>query len=293
MAALPAAASAVDRYATPDGVGAHPCISGDPCSLETAVEGASTNDHVILVGGVPPAAPFVAPPNVNVPNDVVVRGTTAGRPVVSFASGTGFFLGTASVLRDLDIEYTGDSAAIQFNNGASPGVIERVFAHTLDGDGPDDARAPCFALGDAVIRDSVCWYDTDSIQSAAIEGRALSGTENHTVTVRNSTAISSPATPGGQDEPAIMGHAQNGGVVTINVTNSIARSESGPDVLGFVLTGSPSRSRSTIRTTRPSPPPKSRLRSPSRAPRPTRRSRRYSSTHPTVTSARPRRRPAR
>jgi hypothetical protein len=237
MVALPAAASAADRYASPAGVGGEPCAVGDPCPLELAVEGAGTNDQVILAGGVPPAAPFVAPPNIIVPNDVVVRGAVGVRPMIIFGDGPGFGLGSNSVLRDLEVEYTGDSAAIQFNNGASPGVIERVVAHALDGAEPQAARAPCFALGDAVIRDSVCWYDTDSPQAGAIEGRALSGTENHTVTVRNSTAISTPTTPAGQDEPAILGHAQSGGVVTINVTNSIASSEAGPDVSGFVVGG--------------------------------------------------------
>ncbi len=175
---------------------------------------------MILVGGFPPADPFVAPPNLNVPNDVVVRGTTAARPVVSFGPGTGFFLGSASVLRDLDIEYAGDGVAIQFTSGASPSVIERVFVHS---DGAT-AFAPCFVTGDATIRDSVCWADTASPNAWGMEVRANLGAD-FIVNIRNSTVISSSSQAG-------MLARTSGGTAAVNVTNSIVRSDTGADIQG-------------------------------------------------------------
>ncbi len=228
MAALPAAASAVDRYAEPDGDGISPCAIGDPCDLEFAVEGASTNDQVILLGGVPPADPFVAPPNINVPNDVVVRGATGARPEVGFASaGVGFFLANGSVLRDIDIEFAATSTAVQVQNVTTPAVIERVFVHTTGA----GAFTPCFITGAATIRDSVCWSDTVSANAYGMEVRT-GAADDFTVNVRNSTLITSSTLPG------MLGRTLGGvGSATVNVTNSIVRSGSGNDIQGQDLGG--------------------------------------------------------
>ena len=230
MAALPAAASAVDRYAAPDGDGLDPCASSDPCALDFAVEGASTNDQVILVGGVPPATPFAAAPNINVPNDVVVRGATGARPQVDFASaGVGFFLANGSVLRDIDIEFAGTSTAVQVQNVTTPSVIERVFVHTTGA----TAFTPCFITGAATIRDSVCWSETPSANAYGMEVRT-GAADDFTVNVRNSTLITSSTLPG------MLGRTTGLGVgsATVNVTNSIVRSGSGNDIEGQDLGGS-------------------------------------------------------
>jgi hypothetical protein len=223
MAALPAAASAADRYTSPAGAGGDPCAVGDPCPLELAVQGAGTNDQVILIGGVPPSAPFVAPPDINVPNQVVVRGATGARPEVGFASaGVGFFLANGSVLRDIDIEFAGTSTAVQVQNVTTPAVIERVFVHATGA----VAFTPCFITGAATIRDSVCWSDTPSANAYGMEVRT-GAADSFTVNVRNSTLITSSTLPG------MLGRTLGGvGSATVNVTNSIVRSGSGNDIEG-------------------------------------------------------------
>ncbi len=157
------------------------------------------------------------------------------------AGNSGFFLGATSVLRDFDIEYEANGPAIDFT--ISGGNIERVFVHSVGA----TSYAPCYITGPATVRDSVCWNDTDSANGAGVEVRPLTGT--FTASIVNSTVISSSAQPG------LMGRTLGGGA-TVNVTNSIVRSDTGTDVLGQVLSGTENlRSCWTTPTTRPSPIP--------------------------------------
>jgi hypothetical protein len=229
MATLPSAASAVDRYAAPDGDGANPCAVSDPCALEPAVEGASDGDQVILVGGAPPNPPFVQTSAANpivVPAGADVRGATGAHQVVNFApavgANTGFLLGDTSTLTDFDILYEGSGAAVIFST--SGGNMERVFVRSVGA----NANGPCFITGPTTIRDSICWYDTDSIQGAGVELFLQTG--DVSVNLVNSTIVSSSV------EPGLYAYTV-GGAATVNVTNSIVRSDTGPDVRGQVLAG--------------------------------------------------------
>lgn len=222
-AALPAAAGAATRYTEPGGDGIPPCLVSDPCEIENAIEGASNGDEVILLGGVAPASPFdpagVSP--ITVANNVTVHGAPGARPTIDLGTTTtdGIYVYPGSTLRDLNVEHSGGAHAAILLFG---GTLERVVSHTTS----PDSFSSCYAFAAATIRDSVCWYDTNSIQGAGIDliGNAGGGT----LTVRNSTAISTGATPGIR--------ARSVGVpAPVIVTNSIARSESGSDVTAQLL----------------------------------------------------------
>ena len=287
MAALPAAASAVDRYATPDGVGADPCISGDPCSLETAVEGASTNDQVILVGGFPPAASFRGASECE-------RAERRGGSRHHRCASRGQFRPPAPASSWGPPRSSGTSTS-NTRGMARPSSSPAAPPPASSSASSSTRTAPLRS------RRASSWATRPSATASAgptpprpnacgMEVRAHLGTANFTVNIRNSTVIS-------QLIPAPGCSARtSGGMAAVNVTNSIVRSDTGARHPGIqYLPGrTPSPSRSTTPTTRPRPiPAELTLDHQPRHRRPTRRSRPCSWTHPAVTSTRPRRRPGR
>lgn len=209
------------------GNGAEPCLVSDPCSIETAINDASTatSDDVTLLGGLPPA-PYTTSTPLVVPPNVTVHGAIGARPLIQAdgnGSAPGITLGVGSVLRDLVLDFDGPNLpAIQLVGG---GTLERVTSRTTGSSSP----GACGTLdgGTPVIRDSVCWHDGPTTVNPAGGVIARKGVvDPQILTLRNVTAISSD----NNDEAGIFAIQSSGNALTVNATNTIAFSENGSDV---------------------------------------------------------------
>jgi hypothetical protein len=225
-----ASASAANRFAEVEGNGPAPCLVSDPCSIEIAINGASTaaSDDVTLLGGVPPS-PYVTSTPLVVPSNVTVHGAPGSPAVVNtdVGSAPAVTLGAGSLFRDVDVEHTGvNFPAIRLDGG---GTLERVIAHASGGS--TDGGCQTEGGGSPVIRDSVCWHDGSGGNGGGVQGRNASVTAQ-TLTLRNVTAVTSNARPG------VQATRVDGGALTINATNVIAQSGTGPDV-GYTAGFSP------------------------------------------------------
>ena len=221
----PAAANAANRYASPAGTGADPCIVSSPCPIADAVNGATSGDDVTLLGGVPPAAPFtstaslglVCSPGCSIINGITVHGAPGARPVVNFNTtpgDDGFAVGTGSTLRDVVL----NSSSTQTNLlEVIGGTAERVSAHNS---GTDDSNYACVGGSGAIIRDSVCWFSgpaaTDESSSAFAAFTQAFSVAPDTVTLRNDTIFA-------ENGNGLLAVAANGKTMTVNATNVIAR----------------------------------------------------------------------
>jgi hypothetical protein len=215
-----APASAANRFAEVGGDGPEPCLASDPCSLVTAVNSAAANDDVTLLGGLSPD-PYVTSTALVVASNVTVHGTPGALAVIETDVGNApaVTLGAGSVLRDVDVEHTGTNfAAVVLSGG---GTLERVISHASGGSTAGGCQTA--EGGSPVIRDSVCWHDGSGGNGGGVEGRNAS-TSAQTLTLRNVTAIATNA------RPAIRATRVDGGALTINATNVIAQSSTGPDV---------------------------------------------------------------
>jgi hypothetical protein len=225
-----ASASAANRFAEVGGDGTEPCLASDPCSLETAVNGAAANDDVTLLGGQPPS-PYITSTALVIAANVTVHGTTGARPVIqsSASGGPGVRLNSGSALRDVIVDYSSSNAsAILLDSG---GTLERVTGRTTS----SGADGGCGTVngGTPVIRDSVCWRDGGATANpvGGVAARNDSGTAQ-TLTLRNVTAIST-------EEAGIFAIKSDGGALTVNATNTIAFSQNAGDVahlMGFTPT---------------------------------------------------------
>jgi hypothetical protein len=217
------------------GDGPEPCLSSDPCAIETAINAATTatSDDVTLLGGLPPA-PYTTSTALVVPSNVRVHGAIGARPVIqtNAGSGPGVKLSSGSALRDVVVDYSGaNDAAILLQGG---GTLERVTGRSTG----STSEGGCRTLdgGTPVIRDSVCWHDGPSTTNPVGGVTARNGTAvAQTLTLRNVTAISSD----NNDEAGIFAIRSGGGALTVNATNVVAFSENGSDVahlMGFTPT---------------------------------------------------------
>jgi hypothetical protein len=223
--AAAAPAGAAERFAAVGGTGGEPCLETAPCSIEVAINDANggTNDDVTLLGGVPPAAPYVTSTALLIPTGVTVHGAAGARPVIETDPGSaiGIELNAASVLRDVVVEYSGTNfPAVRLTGG---GLLERVTAHATPAAGSTSGGCATFDGGTPVIRDSICWHDQAGANGGGVEARNGSATPQ-TLTLRNVTAVSSNARPG------LFAVRSGGGALTVNATNVIAQSGTGSDV---------------------------------------------------------------
>lgn len=214
-------ASAANRFAEVGGNGAEPCLVADPCSIETAINSATANDDVTLLGGLPPS-PYTTSTALVVASNVTVHGTTGARPVIQSDPGSfpGVKLTTGSILRDVIVDYSSSNAsAILLDSG---GTLERVTGHSTSS-GADGGCATANG-GTPLIRDSVCWREGGGTANPV--GGVTSRNDSavaQTLTLHNVTAISS-------NEPGLFAIRSDGGGLTVNATNVIAFSESDSDV---------------------------------------------------------------
>jgi hypothetical protein len=222
LAVAPAVASAANRFASPTGSGAT-CELGNPCSIETAINSAGVNDDVTLLGGLPPN-PYSTSTALDPPaTGVTIHGAPGARPVIETSDLNGFDISDGT-LRDVVIEHTGNNGAGAFSNGGA--LIERVSSHASG-----IANGACVIGPGDVIRDSTCWFtgvDTPNDSNALKVFAGFSG--GTTATVRNVTAVSSGTSAG-------LWAAAFDGSSTVNATNLIAFSGTGPDVRTFQFPG--------------------------------------------------------
>jgi hypothetical protein len=158
-AALPASASAAERFAAPGGGPAAGCSQADPCDLVTAINGAAGGDSV-----------FVAPGSYGSPSariatvlsdggaPLTIRGQTIGanRPVIWLGGSAQLFLtGSGTTVADLHLEHDNGQP---LRGGALQGelTVTRVLAHATGSN-----AAACALANFATVADSVCWASGD------------------------------------------------------------------------------------------------------------------------------------
>lgn len=210
VAAVPSAASAAERHASPTGGGVG-CTSAVPCSLAEAVKIAVEGDEVI-------ASPGDYPLTTTLEDQakITIRGVPGQpRPRLLFSGPyqTGLRLMNGSLLRDVEIEQAQPVPAVD-TSGAR---LDRVVVK--GGGGINDCSV---SLLNGLIRDSVVVADRSPICSLAF------GYSTNTSTYRNVTAIATE--PGAS---AITLGAT--GKVTASLTNVIA--QGGPGGPGFSVIG--------------------------------------------------------
>jgi Ca2+-binding RTX toxin-like protein len=219
-----APASAANRFAEVGGNGPEPCLASDPCSIETAINSASTatSDDVTLLGGLPPA-PYTTSTALVVPSNVTVHGTIGARPVIEtdVNNDTGVEIHAGSVLRDVIVNYSGTNEdAITLIGG---GTLERVSGVATATSGSAEGGCGTDGAGTYLIRDSVCWHGEPGGANGGGIDAANFGAGAQTLVLRNVTAVSVNARAG------LFARNTNGGV-TVNATNVIAQSATGADV---------------------------------------------------------------
>jgi hypothetical protein len=141
---LPAAAGADTRYAEPGGDGPEPCLRGNPCDVEVAVESllVENGDEVVLLSG-----DYVLADELVVIDDIVLHGED-GQPrpriVSTGARAVATNFTSEALIRDLEIEHDGPGPALD----VAVDVL-RVEVHTTG----SFACSPFFPM---TIRDSIC-----------------------------------------------------------------------------------------------------------------------------------------
>ncbi len=173
--ASPAHAATV-RYAVPGGSSTNSCASpATACSLDKAVNQASTGDEVVVVSGTYAMGTTSLS---NSKNGVNVHGVAGQpRPLIVTAADFGLALtGASSRVADLSISQTGGLYGL--NVFASSVVVQRVEVHST-------APVACTTGISGLARDLICV--TSATGGVAIDDSWGSGT--YALTLRNVTAI--------------------------------------------------------------------------------------------------------
>ena len=207
-------ASAATRHAAPRANGTGSCAPSAPCSLFTAIGGATNGDEVIVEAGeYTDAAGDLGPPAVEfiqIPIGVEVRGE-AGKPrpkiVLEDAKWTGgvFMVGPQDVVAHLEIA----TAVATANINQFGGTIEDLIARNTSA----SANFAC-AQTFGTMRDSVC---LSSAPSSAALGVSNSTASTLTATLRNVTAIDT-----GSDGVGLSYAIFNGGTMTVDAKSVLA-----------------------------------------------------------------------
>ncbi len=176
-ACAPAAAQAVQRYASPTGAGTA-CTQASPCTLDTAVEDAAVadGDGVIVTPGVYTTADVLV-------SDAISLHGQAGqpRPTINVSNGSGLRVTDVATVSDLKVQ--GVSAGVVAALGSAGSTFERLDV-AISGAG----GTACTAVDAVTIRDSVCW--AGGATAWGVGGNAVSppaGT--YAIKLRNVTAV--------------------------------------------------------------------------------------------------------
>ena len=142
---LPAGAGAAQRYVTTAGSGSA-CTEPAPCSIETGINGAASNDEVIVA----PGTYTTSTPLANNSNSLSVHGPAGGpRPVVRTSAPTGLQLNGFSIsVADLTVEHTGSAYGVVLFSAS--GAFQRLEVHS------SSPFAACYIGVTVTFRDSLC-----------------------------------------------------------------------------------------------------------------------------------------
>jgi hypothetical protein len=194
-------ALAAQRYASPAGSGSA-CTSGTPCDLQTAVNGSSAGDEVIVnPGDYGPIAATIGPLN----NNTYIHGVY-GQPPPRLHFSSGYLRIDNPGDRGSYLQVDGATTPpLQVGGTASEG--DQIYAHAT-------ANNACVVYGTLI--DSVCW-------ASGASDNAISGAGSATFTpiLRNVTAEGTGA--GGV---GIEYHASSGGHLTLTAVNVIVHGTS-------------------------------------------------------------------
>lgn len=208
LAALACAsrAQAEQRYATPAGSGSA-CSQPTPCSLRTAIEGAVSNDEVVIIAGSYTLSNGVVTQlgvkNVYVHGDL---GTPAPKITASMAFGSA--IGVNGRLSYLDVTNGGENASAV--GCGTKGIVERVRATSIGAN-----AIGIYQDEDCLVRDSVVRAD-GSNATALYSG----GYEGERGVARNVTAIATGTESAGiRSSTTIIAGAQSH---SLDLKNTIA-----------------------------------------------------------------------
>ncbi len=199
FALTPAAASAIDRFASPTGTGSL-CTQAQPCDIVTAVNDPVSGDITIGPG-------TYGPISTNLTDSGAYQLTIHGeagqpRPVIETTATYGFNLTDASsTLSDVQVDDTADDTTGVLLGGGS---ADHVFVE-------DSGSGALACSPDGKLIDSVCWASGTNVVGVS------ESDPNAVGTLRNDTVIASGA--GGI---AIDLNAAGGTPLQINMTNTIA-----------------------------------------------------------------------
>ncbi len=217
LAAAPAAMAT--RYAAPGGTNGDPCTFAQPCSITTAITGATALDkEVRLFGGHYPALPATVQTAVGASDIGAEPGT--GRPVIHLGGGTQLRVIGGSRIADVDIVAdlpVGDALFM-----ADGGVI----AERIRVSGPAASGVRLGASGTpSTLRDSLVLNSSPNSSSTGVSMECNGCTS--TARVSNVTVIT-------KSGPALKAIADPNGAssATMHVVNTIALATGGgvPDV---------------------------------------------------------------
>jgi hypothetical protein len=162
FALVPAAASAADLYANPNGTSNGACGQADPCDIVSAVGDATKGDTVIVEPGT--YTPTMTVDDGGAGGPITIEGEPGvARPVIDSSASYGIEILEGSTVSDLDvIDHEGDSWGIYVAN--NPGNVDHVYVQT---DGTPSGA--CYI--DGSLTDSVLGQRTDRRWSRGDRGR--------------------------------------------------------------------------------------------------------------------------
>jgi len=210
-----APASAVNRYAHPDGSGSAPCTDNvpvtDACSLQNAFIALQDGDDLTLNsgGGIGNYSTLI---ELSINQQATVHGSAPGVPatVISSAANIAVSMSTGSVLRDVRVVHTGPAGSFGLRMGDNT-LAERVAVD----DGATLQHSCSVGGTGATIRDSVCW--NRSVGGSAVHAE-YDGGFTFDLNLRNVTAV---ATANSADGIA-LDVSEPSTKATVHATNVIA-----------------------------------------------------------------------
>ena len=210
LLAVPAAASAANRYASPAGSGVA-CTQLAPCDLQTAIGLATTFDDIFVPGNLGDynqSAP-IAPTN----DTLHIHGTN-GRPRIVFSAG-GLDLTQSESTTAINLRVESQSGSTAFLLGKHNGAGNVIATNNSGGSACDlhGVLDPVTGGGAAALVDSVCWSTGSGAFALRTEG---------VNSLRSVTAIAS-----GANGEAIHAFAQTLEAGNDELVNVIARGGAG------------------------------------------------------------------
>jgi hypothetical protein len=236
--ALPATASAAQRFASPTGTGSNPCSNSmDPCPITTAINMASSGDEVILGPGDygslgSPISTALSAQGVSVHATPGARARIFGNQPKVLEVKT---LSTdPASLSDVEVvhvpDMTGGEIALFLNGFFGPVSANRVVARSESTDG---FACTTFPVGSATFSNGVC----ASSGGPAMVFSASSASGTDTINLRNLTLRTTSSSAA--DAAPLNLTADSGISVTADVRNTIIKDSDGTkDILLSATNGS-------------------------------------------------------